>query len=102
MDDSSLFYLYARYMNKSADRVFIIDKVYIDRPYELLIRRSMDKLLAKHFCNQEIPGVQSYCKHLSWEIPEPNHTVYALLLLVLFIKVSHVTRAFETSKQNTG
>ena len=34
---------------------------------------------------------------MSWEIPEPNNTVYALLLLVILIKVSHVT--FEARKQ---
>ena len=28
----------------------------VDGPCELLIRRSMDKLLAEHFCNREIPG----------------------------------------------
>ena len=54
-----------------------IYKEYIDGPCELLIRRSIDKLLAEHFCNQEIPG--------------PNRTAYALLLTVLFIQVSHVT-----------
>ena len=32
-----------------------IDKVCIDRSFELLIRRSIDKLLAKHFCNQVFP-----------------------------------------------
>ena len=61
-----------------------MDKVYIDGPFELLISRSMDKLLAEHFCNQE------------------TYTAYAMLLLVLFIKVSHVIRSFETRKQNTG
>ena len=33
-----------------------IDKGYIDGPCDLLIRKSMYKLLAEHFCNQEIPG----------------------------------------------
>ena len=41
---------------KNIDCAKTIDKVYIDGPCELLIRRSIDKLLAEHFCNQEIPG----------------------------------------------
>ena len=36
---------------RSPVRIVSIDKVYIDRPgpYEVLIRRLIDKLLAKHF-----------------------------------------------------
>ena len=45
---------------------------------------------------------KSYSKHLSFEIPEPNHTANARFLLVLFIKVNHVTHSCETRKQNTG
>ena len=31
-----------------------VDTTYIDGPCELLIRRYIDKLLAEHFCNNEI------------------------------------------------
>ena len=75
-----------------------IDKVYIDGPCEGLIRRSIDKLLAEHFLESGNSREKSYCRHLSWEIPEPNNTAYALFILVLFIKVSHVTHSFETRK----
>ena len=36
--------------------VLCVDRVYKDGSCELLIKRSIDKLLAGHFCNQEIPG----------------------------------------------
>ena len=36
--------------------MYICDKVNIDGPCELLIKRLIDKLLAEHFFNQEIPG----------------------------------------------
>ena len=37
--------------------VVSIDKVNVDGPCELLIRRSIDKLSADRlFCNQQIPG----------------------------------------------
>ena len=55
------------------------DKVYRDEPCELLIKRSIDKLLAEHFSVIRHFWTQLYCKHLSWEIPELNHTIYALL-----------------------
>ena len=74
-----------------------IDKVYRDGPCELLIRRSIDKLLAEYFCNQEIPGpivLQTF------ELG--NSKAHALFLLVLMNKVSNVTHSFETRKQNTG
>ena len=35
---------------------FYIDKKYIDGPWELFIRRSMDKLLGKYFSNQQLLG----------------------------------------------
>ena len=71
-----------------------IDKVYIDGPCELLIMRSMDKLLTE----SEKSLAESYCTHLCWEISEPNHTVYVLLLLVLFIKVSHVSELVRNTQ----
>ena len=53
-------------------------------------------------CLQNIFGYQDICKHLIWDIPEPNYTAYALILLVLFLKVSHVTHSFETRKQTSA
>ena len=79
-----------------------IDKVYIDGPCELLIRRSIYKLLAEHFLLSGNSRAQPYCKQLSLEIPEPNHTVNALRLLALIMKVSRVTHSFKTRKQITG
>ena len=70
----------------SIDDIYDIDKVYIDGPCEKLIRRSIYKLLPNNFC----------------KIPEPDHTENALVLLVPFIKVSHVTHSFEMRKENPG
>ena len=48
----------SRMQNKSTKSILLytIDKVYIDGLCQLLIRRSIHKLLATDFCNQEIPG----------------------------------------------
>ena len=61
--------------------VISIDKAYIDKPYGLFLRRLIDNLLVVK-------------KELLW----PNRTAYALLLLVLIIKVSHETYSLEKRK----
>ena len=42
--------------NRSTKPEPYVDKVYIDGPCELFIRRYIDSLLADSFCNQEFPG----------------------------------------------
>ena len=63
--------------------VTTINKVHIDGSCDLLIRRSIDNLFAEHFWWSGNSRAQSYYKHLSWEISEPNHTAsaYAPVLL---------------------
>ena len=63
-----------------------------------VIKRPIHKLLAEHFLYSVNSRAQSYCKHLSWEILEPNYTAYAMFPLVIFIKVNHVTHTFKTRK----
>ena len=64
----------------------------------MLIRRSIYKLLSNIFYYQEIPGPNLTANIWVGKNTKPNHTIYiyALLLLALFIKVSHMTHSFET------
>ena len=52
----------------------------------------MEKLLAEHFLIRKFPGP------FVLQTPEPNYPAYALVLLVLFKKVSHLNHYFETRK----
>ena len=54
-------------------------------------------MLDEHLLYSGNSRAQSYCKHFSWEIPEPIHTVYELLLW----SYGHVTHSFETRKHCT-
>ena len=82
----------------SAMYIWAIDKVYIDEPCELLIRRSKDKLFAEiFFCNKEIPEPNRTANICVWKFQS-----LTMFLLDLFRKGSHVTRSFKTRKKITA
>ena len=74
----------------------------MDGPCKLLVRKSTDKLLAEHFFKLEIPGPNRTANIIVGKFQGPTILYTALLLLVLFINVSHVTHPFEMRKQNIG
>ena len=80
-----------------------IDQVYIHRWSMWVAFKEVDGLIVSRtfIVIRKFPG-PTFCKHFSWEILEPNHTAYAMVLLVIFVKVSHETHSFELRMQNTG
>ena len=61
-----------------------IDKVYIDGPFELPIRRSIDKLLAEHFCNQKIPGPSRTANILIWNSRAQTYCIRTVSIVYIY------------------
>ena len=80
-------------MPQTIDNIYTI---YIDGPFELLIRRLIiDILLDEHFFLNS--RAQSYSKHLNWEIPEPN--ILYICTTPIGPIYSHVIHSFERASK---